>query len=99
MGLITVRGHVAFGILWAVVMLLIFVGFSGVGALRFAPWLLLLIPFAATRVALRTAKSGSGSMYTLRALWGMNVIIEIAMVAIFVYMYNLSVLSYCPPPK
>jgi hypothetical protein len=99
MGLLTGRGHVAFGILWAVAMLLIIVGFSGVGGLRFAPWLLLLVPFAATRTALRGSKSGSESMRTSRVLWGINVTIEIAMVAIFVYMYNLAVLSYCPSPK
>jgi hypothetical protein len=36
---------------------------------------------------------------TVNSLRVANVIVEAAMIAVFVYLYNLAALSYCPPPK
>ena len=98
MNCVTPVGHWAFGILWTLAMLVIIVGFAGVGSLPFAPWLLLLVPFAAVRVGFQR---GAGIRSTLsgNALRAANFIVEAAMFAIFVYVYNLSVLTYCPAPK
>jgi len=97
--LVTTRGHAAFGVLWTVAMLVIILGFAGVGGLRFAPWLLLLIPFAATRSAFRRTDQTPGPTTSLGALWALNLITEAAMFAVFVYLYSLALLSYCPSPK
>ena len=64
----------------------------------FAPWLLLLIPFAASRIALRKTADRSAPIY-LGPHFGANLVTELAMVAIFIYLYNLLVLSYCGPQK
>lgn len=98
-GLVTARGHIAFGIFWTVAMLVIVIGFAGVGALRFSPWLLLLIPFVATRIAFRKTERAAKSTFLVGGLRSANLIIEVAMVAVFIYLYNLALLSYCPPPK
>jgi len=79
-------------------MLIIVIGFSGVGGLRFAPWLLLLIPFAAVRIGFQRCGSIRSTL-TVNSLRVANVIVEAAMIAVFVYLYNLAALSYCPPPK
>lgn len=94
----TPGGHVAFGILWTLAMLVVVAGFSGVGGLRFAPWLLLLIPFAAVRIGFERGGAIRQTL-TVNSLRVANVIVEAAMIAIFVYLYNLAALSYCPPPK
>lgn len=79
-------------------MLAIIIGFAGVGGLRFAPWLALLIPFAAIRIGFQREVNirPALTVYSLRIA---NVIVDAAMIAVFVYLYNLAVLSYCPPPK
>jgi hypothetical protein len=76
-------------------MLVIVVGMSGVGGLAFAPWLLLLIPFGTVRIALRKIAKGGAPVYFRRTLWAANLVIELAMVGAFVYLYNLVILSYC----
>ena len=79
-------------------MLAIVIEFADAGSLRFAPWLLLLVPFVFVRISLRKI-AGDQTISAAVSLRVANVVVEAAMVAIFVYMYNLSVLSYCPPPK
>jgi hypothetical protein len=69
-GLVTARGHAAFGVLWTIAMLAIVVGMSGVGGLVFAPWLLLVVPFAATRITFRRTAKRSVPIYFTRMLWG-----------------------------
>ena len=98
MNLATPAGHVAFGILWTLAMLALVVGFAGVGGLRFAPWLLLLIPFGVVRIGLQR-DSSSRSAVSEASLRVGSFIVEAAMVAIFVYLYNLAVLSFCPSPR
>jgi hypothetical protein len=98
MNLLTPAGHLAFGIVWALGVLAIVLGFSGVGGLRFAPWLLLLIAFAAVRLGFRRNES-TRSTVAVNSLRAANVLVEVAMISIFVYLYNLAILSYCAPPK
>jgi hypothetical protein len=98
MQLATPAGHVAFGILWASAMLAIVVGFSGVGGVIFAPWLFLLIPFVAVRIGFQL-DAGTKSTLTEASLRVANFIIEAAMVAVLVYLYDLAVLSFCPPAR
>lgn len=90
------RGHIAFGILWSICMLVIIVGFSGVGGLVFAPLLLLLFPFGFARSMLRSMTSGT-ALWVRPVLLAVNFITELAMVAAFVWLYNLAILTYCPP--
>ncbi len=96
--LLTPRGHVVFGVVWAMSVIVIVVGFAGVGGLRFAPLLLLLLPFSACRSFLAPVRAQSGSI-ARRLVGGVGAMTEVAMVAALGYLFVLALLSYCPAPK
>jgi hypothetical protein len=93
--LVTNGGHLAFGILWGLFIAAILVLFAPYGGLILAPLLLLLVPFALLRRALQKPQVGRPTL----ALKATSALLELVMLAIFVYLYNSSVLSYCPPQR
>jgi len=94
---LTSRGHTLFGAFWALGMLVMLIGFSGVGGLIYLPWLLLLAPFIGLRLALVRRDPNRKTLATL--LQCANAITELGMILIFVYLYNLAAVSYCAPSK
>ena len=94
---LTPRGHALFGAIWALAMLIMVIGFSVVGGLVYLPWLLLLVPFIGLRLAL--ARDDLRRAILRTAFQCANAVTELAMIVIFVYLYNLAVLSFCPPPR
>jgi hypothetical protein len=62
------------------------------------PWLALLTQFAAVRIGFQR-EVNIRSPLAVSSLRIANAIVDAAMIAVFVYLYNLAVLSYCLPPK
>jgi len=80
-------------------MFLIVVGFSGVGSLRFAPWFLLLVPFAALRFLFQNTNAPHRTRELNLLLQIANAITELSMLGILVYLCNLVALGACPGQK
>ena len=96
MKFLTERGHIAFGVVWTFAMLAMIIGLSGQGSVVYLPWLLLILPFAAARWLLRQKPGDPESVRIQPFLYTANIVVELTMVGILIYLYSVSLLTlYC----
>lgn len=94
--MITSIGQILLALVWALIVLIITILFSGVGGLVYLPWLSLLVPFALCWIIVRRSNAISQKNTLTLVARIMMPLIGLWMLGVLIYLYSIAVLSYCP---